>query len=142
MIGKPEWFKRRKYSGWGFTPATWQGWAYILVLVLPIIFVTSMKVLGTWQIIFLIAWAVIFCIDFVNIIIHLPKDERDRIHEAIAERNALWVILAVLVLGIGYQTSVGVVSKSIATVDPVIVIAVFAGFIAKVISNVYLDKKD
>ena len=33
MVGKPNWFKRRKYGGWGLTPATWQGWAYIAIFV-------------------------------------------------------------------------------------------------------------
>ena len=90
----------------------------------------------------MIVWVLIFCIDFVDIMIHLKIDERDRIHEAISERNALWIILIVLTLGIAYQVANGVVSQNIARIDPVILIALFAGLIAKVISNVYLDKKD
>jgi hypothetical protein len=142
MIGKPEWFKRRKYSGWGFTPATWQGWVYILVMIVPIIVISNLKMPGDTQIVFLVIWALIFCVDFVDIIIHLKKDERDRIHEAIAERNALWVVLAVMVAGLAYQVASDVVTKSITKVDPVILIALFAALIAKIITNVYLDKKD
>lgn len=142
MIGKPQWFKRRKYTGWGFTPVTWQGWAYILVMISPIIVVTKLQVFGTAQIVFLVIWALIFCEDFIDIIIHLPKDERDRIHEAISERNALWVILAVLIAGIAYQAASGIVAQNISKVDPVILIALVAGTITKMISNIYLDKKD
>jgi len=35
MIGKPEWFKRRKYGGWGIFPKTWQGWVYIAAIIIP-----------------------------------------------------------------------------------------------------------
>ena len=33
MIGKPSWFQRRKYGGWGLFPRVWQGWAYLVVAV-------------------------------------------------------------------------------------------------------------
>lgn len=33
MIAQKEWFGRRKYTGWGVTPKTWQGWVYIAVAV-------------------------------------------------------------------------------------------------------------
>lgn len=141
MIGKANWFRRRKYTGWGFTPVTWQGWVYVFVMILPFIFITNLhKISGGWMWV-LVVWAIIFCVDFIDIAIHLPKDERDRMHEAIAERNALWMIIAVLVVGIGYQTAVGIIMKVI-QIDPVIIIALFAGTIVKMISNVYLDKKD
>lgn len=29
MFAKTEWFQKRKYGGWGLTPRTWQGWAYV-----------------------------------------------------------------------------------------------------------------
>ena len=35
MIAKPEWFNQRKYSGWGVTPRSWQGWAYTLAIIVP-----------------------------------------------------------------------------------------------------------
>ncbi len=142
MIGKANWFRRRKYTGWGFTPVTWQGWMYILVLILPVIIIAETHAFRSWQVVFLVAWAVIFIIDAVDIMIHLPKDERDRTHEAIAERNALWIIVAILGVGIAYQVSIGVVANNIAKVDPVIIIALFAGLLVKIVSNVYLDKKN
>lgn len=141
MIGKYNWFKRRKYTGWGFTPATWQGWVYLVVLALPIVLVTIDNSVNKIETIFLVVWALIFAIDFIDIMIHLPKDERDHIHEAIAERNALWAIVLVLAIGIGYQVSWGIV-KNLVTVDPVIIIALIVGLVVKIISNIYLDKKD
>ena len=141
MIGKYKWFKRRKYTGWGFSPATWQGWIYIIVAIFPIVLLANSAVINQTRMILIIIWAVIFGIDFIDIIIHLPKDERDRIHEAIAERNALWVIVIILGVGIAYQASSSIV-KGIMSVDPVILVALFAGLIVKVISNIYLDKKD
>ncbi len=39
MIGRPGWFKPRRYIGIGLTPRTWQGWAYFLVFLLIILFV-------------------------------------------------------------------------------------------------------
>jgi hypothetical protein len=30
------WFKRKRY-GWGFTPATWQGWAVVLGYLIVVI---------------------------------------------------------------------------------------------------------
>lgn len=142
MIGKPEWFSRRKYTGWGFTPKTWQGWVYILVMILPPILITNTQALGTSQSIFLVLWFIVFCVDFVDIALHLKKDERDRIHEAIAERNAMWAILAVLGGGIAYQSAMSVASQGKSGIDPVIFVALAAALAVKIISNIYLDKKD
>ena len=141
MIGKQEWFRRRKYTGWGFTPVTWQGWVYIICTVAPWVLILNTGSMNQVRIVLAVIWAIVVGIDFTHIIINLPKDERDRIHEAIAERNALWIIITVLVIGIGYQGASGVVT-GISKIDPVIVIAVIAGLLAKIISNVYLDKKD
>jgi hypothetical protein len=141
MIGKYQWFKRRKYTGWGFTPASWQGWVYIIVAVIPIILLTSLTIVTQARTILIVIWAIVIGIDFIDIMIHLPKDERDRMHEAISERNALWVILIVLTIGVGYQASVGIVKGTVG-VDPVIIIAIVAGLFAKIISNIYFDKKD
>lgn len=142
MIAKPEWFTRRKYLGWGLMPVTWQGWVYIAVVVLPLVLILTMDVVGTAATAFLVVWAVVFSIDLLDVMTRLPKDERDRIHEAIAERNALWAILVVLVAGVGYQAAADAVAGSTITVDPVILIALFAGVITKAISNVYLDKNN
>jgi len=142
MLGKPSWFMRRKYTGWGFTPKTWQGWVYILVMILPFIIITEIGKFGQAGTIFMIVWAIIFIFDFIHILINLKMDERERIHEAIAERNALWIIITVLVIGLGYQTAVGVAAQNTFTADPVILAALVAGLLAKIISNIYLDRKN
>jgi len=33
MIGRPDWFANKRYTGMGIRPKTWQGWAYILVAI-------------------------------------------------------------------------------------------------------------
>jgi hypothetical protein len=141
MIGKPIWFRRRKYSGWGFTPVTWEGWVYTLIAILPLILLTSVSPITQTRMILIVIWALIVCFDFIDIILHLPKDERDMIHEAIAERNALWVIITVLAFGVAYQVGSGAV-MGVVKVDPVIVVAIIAGLFAKIISNIYLDRKN
>ncbi|MFA6520492.1 MAG: hypothetical protein WCT44_02705 [Candidatus Paceibacterota bacterium] len=142
MIGKHEWFRRRKYTGWGFTPVTWQGWIYVAISILPLVLLTSFPPISQTRIVLIVIWALIVSCDFIDIMIHLPKDERDRIHEAIAERNALWVILAVLIVGAAYQTATGVMTQDISKIDPVILIAVVVGLVVKAVSNFYLDKKN
>lgn len=141
MIGKPEWFRRRKYSGWGFTPVTWQGWVYTLCAIAPIMLILSTPTVNQLQIGLAIVWALIACADFIHITINLPRDERDRIHEAFAERNALWVIITVLAVGVAYQAASGAV-QGIVNVDPVIIAALVLGLVTKMVSNIYLDKRD
>jgi hypothetical protein len=140
-LRKNEWFARRKYTGWGFTPVTWQGWVYVFVAIAPFILLTIFGEANQTRIVFIVIWAIIVGIDFIDIMIHLPKDERDRIHEAIAERNALWAIVTVLAIGVAYQAASGAVD-GVLQVDPVIIIAIIVGLLAKIVSNVYLDKKD
>lgn len=143
MIGNPKWFARRKYTGWGFTPKTWQGWAYIIVMILPFTLIASLRMAGTGVMVFMIIWAFIFAADFIHIISHLPKDERERIHEAIAERNALWTMLAVLIIALAYQTASGIAAHATTpTFDPFILAAIIAATIVKMATNMYLDQND
>jgi hypothetical protein len=85
---------------------------------------------------------IILIADIFHIMANIKKDEREKIHEAIAERNALWAIIFVLCVGIAYQISVALVKAEPYNIDPVIIIAVFAALIVKAITNIYLDKKD
>ena len=141
MIGKTHWFKRRKYSGWGVVPATWQGWVYTVVMIAPLVG------LSFWQVnapvlAVIIVWFVVFAVDCSIIMVGLPKDERETIHEALSERNALWVMIAVLIIGVGYQTATAVAEGNDAWIDPVIIIALFAALIAKAVTNYWLDRHD
>jgi hypothetical protein len=147
MIGKPKWFQRRKYSGWGLTPKTWQGWAYIAAIIVICILIQYIPLGGLTtdenqvRIIATLIVAAIFALDIIHIMARMPNDERDRIHEAIAERNSLWVILIVLAAGIGWQAAVSAITSNV-QIDPVIIAALIFGTFAKAITNIYLDKKN
>ncbi len=142
VIAKPEWFGRRKYGGWGVSIKTWQGAVYILVVMVPFVIFQS---LPYWnletRLVVTGAWLLFLLIDMFDVMIRLKKDEREKIHEAIAERNALWTVMIVLVAGILYQTFTSALNQTI-RVDWFIVAALFAGVLIKTISNIYLDRKD
>lgn len=142
MIGKPAWFARRKYGGWGLMPKTWQGWVYLAAVIIPFAVFNALPFWSTkTRIIVTICWAAFLLVDVTHIMIKMPKDERDRLHEAIAERNALWAMILVLVLAVGYQAAKSAVTKTM-QVDYFIIAAVFVALIVKGISNIYLDRKD
>lgn len=140
MIANPEWFTRRKYTGWGLTPAKWQGWVYLFVIILPVIIINQIPIGKNVQTILLFVWLGIMCIDIVDMMIHLKKDEREKMHEALAERNAAWTMIAVIAFAIAYQTAQGIVNKS-AAIDPFLFIILFAGLIAKAGTNWFLRNK-
>lgn len=141
MIAKQGWFGRRKYMGWGAFPKTWQGWLYISVLILPFILMSLLNASAQTQLIISIVWGAIVVIAMIDIMASLRTDEREKIHEAIAERNALWIMLLILAVGVAYQTAAGIVKDAI-EIDPVIIAALVGGLLVKAISNIYLDKKD
>ena len=77
MIGRPDWFKK-KYSGLGIRPATWQGWVYFLIAIALIAFVWwqplwdwSDKVRNT----IMIVLVVVMVLDTIHIIYILNKNE-------------------------------------------------------------------
>lgn len=142
MLGNPKWFERRKYGGWGLHPKTWQGWAYVGVFFGVLL---AFQLLPFWdtltRVIFTTAWALILIIDTMSIMARINLDEREKIHEAIAERNALWGMLAVITGGLVY----GIIKSGLEQrfyVNPFLAIALFTGLLIKAISNIYLDKKD
>jgi len=142
MIGKPEWFTRRKYGGWGLMPKTWQGWVYIAVIIIPIIIIQSLPFLDVVaRSIITAIWALFLIVDVTIIMAKMKKDERERVHEAIAERNALWAIIMVLAIGLVYQIVTSSLQQKIAY-DPLIIIALVIALAVKAISNIYLDRKD
>lgn len=144
MLGNPKWFKRRKYSGWGLTPATWQGWAYIGILLSSIfsvfIVTTWLKLQTPYQIGILLCVLAFILMDSLDIVIRMDKDERETTHEAFAERNAAWVMVMILGVGIVFQSTVSLLQGTL-HVDPFMVTALLGGVIAKGISNwYYIDK--
>jgi putative Mn2+ efflux pump MntP len=141
MIGKPEWFQRRKYGGWGIIPKTWQGWVYLACVIIPFAVFQSFNFWSTQTRVYVtIAWAVFLLFDVTHIMIFLKKDEREHKIEAIAERNSAWAMVIVLAIGISYQAiSSGIGQKP--NVDPFLVAAILFGLIAKAISNIILERK-
>jgi Zn-dependent protease len=142
MIGKPEWFKRRKYLGWGIQPKTWQGWVYIAVFMIPFIIFNALPIWNTeTRLAFVITWILVLVIDVFDIMAKLKHDEREKIHEAIAERNALWGVIIVLIIGVFYDLVLSALQQTV-YVNPFIVGALIIALLIKSISNIYLDKKN
>jgi UDP-N-acetylmuramyl pentapeptide phosphotransferase/UDP-N-acetylglucosamine-1-phosphate transferase len=141
MIAKQGWFKRRKYTGWGVTPATWQGWVYIGLLILPIMLLPFFQVSAEFQLVFYGVWFLILILGFIDMAASIKKDEREIVHEAIADRNSLWAMLAILTSGIAYQAARGAINQT-SEIDPVILIALIASVVTKAATNIYLDRKD
>jgi len=142
MIAKQGWFARRKYGGWGFVPKAWQGWVYTAVLILPFIVMAALGISGETQMIVTGIWVIVLIAAMIDIKQSIVLDERERIHEAFAERNALWAIITVLAGGVAYEAARNYTESGLATVDPVILVALAAGLVAKAATNIYLDKKD
>ncbi|HIH09068.1 MAG TPA: hypothetical protein HA254_00185 [Candidatus Diapherotrites archaeon] len=142
MLGKPDWFQSRKYTGWGLTPKTWQGWAYLAVMVVPVFaFNWLYRGPGEIRIAAIGIWALIFVLDTLDIMARLKKDERETMHEAIAERNAAWFMVLVLAIGIAYQAASSAV-RGMFAVDPFIIAALFGAMIIKMATNICLERKN
>ena len=142
MIGNTQWFARRKWGGWGLFPVTWQGFAYIGVFVALMLGTNYLPFSSQTNLVILGMIGVVLVLDTIDMMVHMKKDERDRIHEAFAERNALWAILLVLSIGLAYEAARSAVLSGVPSIDPVIIIALVAGIIAKAGTNYYLDHKD
>lgn len=141
MFGKPEWFKRRKYGGWGLYPVTWQGWLYIAIFLIPFALFQAFPIWSdSLRIGVTIGWIALLLIDVVHIMIRLQNDERETKIEALAERNAAWAMIGVLLIGILYQIVRSGFLESI-EIDWFLVATLFAGVIAKAISNIVYERK-
>ncbi len=140
MIAKPEWFDRRKF-GWGVTPRNWQGWAYTLaILAVVIIFQdlpgldAQVRTAGT------VFWVVFVILDLLPLMVTVKKDEREYRNEAIAERNASWFMVMVLVVGILYGFVISGLNHEL-SINWFMVLALLGGAVVKGISNYNLDRK-
>ncbi len=98
MIGNPKWFNIRKYSGWGLTANCWQGWVYIFAYIIPIVIVSNLNINPNFKNIFSIIVIAVLIIDTLHMMTQIKKDERERLHEAVADRNALWFLLFGLIV--------------------------------------------
>lgn len=141
MIAKPEWFNQRKYSGWGVTPRSWQGWVYTLAIVVSLVIFLSIpnldaqvRTAGT------IFWVAFVILDILPIMVTLKKDEREYRNEAIAERNAAWFMVLVLVIGIMYEFVISGLNNEL-SINGFMILALLGGAIVKGVSNYIMDKK-
>ena len=141
MIGKPEWFQRRKYGGWGFHPRTWQGWVYLALIIIPFAIFHSLQFWDNQTRIFVtVFWVVFLLLDATHIMVGLKRDERESKIEALSERNAAWVMVLILAVGLLYQMISSALQQQI-RVDWFLVAALFGGMIVKTISNITLERR-
>ncbi len=131
MIGNPKWFNLRKYSGWGLTPNCWQGWAYIFAFILPVAIISNLNIAQNYRDIISIIIIAVLVIDTLHLMTQIKKDERERLHEAIADRNALWFLL----FGIIAWAFV----KQI--MDPILIGILLGATAIKAITQIYLRDK-
>lgn len=141
MIAKPEWFKPRKYSGWGVSPQSWQGWAYTVAIIVPMVIFQAIpnldpqvRTAGT------VLWVAFVILDLLPIMVKPKKDEREFKNEAIAERNASWFMVLVLVIGIVYELIISGLNNEL-FINWFMVLALLGGAVVKGVSNYSMDKK-
>lgn len=142
MIAKKEWFKRRKYGGWGADVKTWQGWAYLGIMFL-ILF--AFHIMPQWsdttRTYFTLLWLTFLLIDMIPIMMKVKKDELEHKIEAIAERNSAWFMALVLCFGLLYDVYNSALNETI-LINWFIVVALLGGAIVKSISNYKLERKE
>jgi len=131
MIGNPKWFNVRKYTGWGLTPNCWQGWVYILAFIIPIILVSNSNINLNYKNIFSITIVAVLLIDTLHLMSQIKKDEREKLHEAIADRNALWFLLFALIAWAFYKQNF----------DPILVGILLGATAIKALTKIYLQDK-
>lgn len=93
IIAKNEWFKRDKKALFG-RDISWQGFVYIAIMgFFPLILISIFPKNPLIYIIYGVL-LIIFVIDMIDVF--LIKDERERMHEAIAWRNASFSMIITL----------------------------------------------
>lgn len=128
MIANPKWFSIRKYGGWGVVPCTWQGWLYITAMILPFIFIKQNSPI-------FFVWMAFILIDLGDVMVRMKKDERERNHEAMADRNACWIMIALILIDFFYEAIIG------QNFDFKLMIILLAGGMAKTVTSWYLRDK-
>ena len=71
----------------------------------------------------------------------LKKDEREIMHEAIAERNAAWGMMIVITIGVFIELVYSAMNNSI-YVNPFLVGALAVGVIIKSVTNYKLEREN
>lgn len=138
MIGKPEWFEPRT-SGWGMRPVCWQGWVYVGCTWALVVICALTPVDERVRLIMYASLIAFLLIDGTDIMIRMPKDERDILHEALAERNAAWFMISALVFWFLYQV-LQTVLTGIVHVSWLIPIVLLCGALVKTATYWYLNR--
>jgi cobalamin synthase len=131
MIGNPKWFSPRKYTGWGITPNCWQGWLYIVCFITPVVIISSLPLDQNIKTIFTSVWTALLLIDVLHIMTQIKKDERERLHEAIADRNALWFMIFGLLVYFFVKQNF----------DPLLLVALLGATLIRALTQIYLRDK-
>jgi cobalamin synthase len=109
----------------------------IIAFVLPIIAINeiSLNLSSNFKNIFSLVWIVLLLIDVIHMMSQVKKDERERLHEALADRNALWFIMFVLIVSAIYDAFFN------QSTNIIFLVAVLGAVIVKSITQFYLRDK-
>ncbi len=140
MIAKAEWFSRRKYTGWGLSPKSWQGGVYVMAIAAVIAFVQNIVTDESLKLILSGLFATFIVIDILQAMASIKLDEREQKIEAMAERNASWTMVAGTVFSILFITTIGRDLKGVG-VMPVLIFPILIGTVAKGLTNYILEKR-
>lgn len=106
VIAKPEWFKRKNRGFLGYQ-ITWQGAVYLTVAIIVLLF----GILFTESLIINLIATGLFLFLFMDTLSASLKslDERERMHSAIAMRNAAWgMIITMIIMSIIFSSFSGI----------------------------------
>lgn len=141
MLAKAKWFQKRKYTGWGVNPKTWQGWAYIIGFIFLLTIIQSVPFLSTGaKSILSVALIIFLLVDTLQVMAKLDRDELEERNEAIAERNASWAMVLTITVGIIYPL-ISEGTGDIREINPFLLATLAIGFAVKAMSYLILEKK-
>ena len=141
MIGNPKWFVRRRYTGWGLMPKTWQGVVYIMAIAAVVAFIQALALSENIKIALMVSWVILVLLDVLHIMASIKLDEREQKVEAIAERNAAWAMITAIAISILYVTTLGKELKGVELMPALIFPAVVGVVVKKALSNIILDRR-
>lgn len=141
MIANANWFNRRKYTGWGVTPKTWQGFLYTAVVVGMYVVISNFLTEATIKMFFVGFWTLLIVIDMLQLMASIQTDEREQKIEAIAGRNASWALVAALGLSALFVTTIGKELKG-ENLLPAFIFPIIIGAVAKGLSNFILERRE
>ncbi len=104
FIGKSEWFTYRIF-GWGLRPRTWEGWAYIGLLVAIIVGLGGLPLQEPVRVWAIGAIVAVGLVDMLVIMMDMSRthDERERMHQLIIERNVSYAAITAIIAIALYQ---------------------------------------